>query len=144
MLQERLKEQHPDRDSPEYDGQMCNAGSVNLDVLRLIQEEVRDDDDPEAGHEDDSSICVDGPPEASTEDGSGIDSLFPFTLRFLDLTTLGLNNVPPRLPSPLFLRQEYDDISVLIKREPQNAYGSVMVTGQPGTGEILVSLSHRI
>ena len=128
VLQERLKEQHPDRDSPEYDGKMCDVQSVKLDVLRSIQENVRDDDDPEASH----------------EDGSGINSLFPFALRFLDLTTLGLKYVPPGLPSPLFLRQEYDDISALIEREPKNTYGSVIITGQPGTGEVLDTLSHRV
>jgi hypothetical protein len=52
--------------------------------------------------------------------------------------------MPRRLPLPLLLRQEYKDISELIKKRPQNSGGSVIVSGQPGTGEFLVSLSHRI
>ena len=69
--------------------------------------------------------------------------IFPFTLRFLDLSGLSLKKVPKRLPSPLFLRQEYDDITALIENGPQTK-DSVVVSGQPGTGEVLVSLSHRI
>jgi len=77
-------------------------------------------------------------PEASDGNGSKI---FPFTLRFLDLSTLNLKNVPERLPPLLLLRQEYDDITALIGPHTED---SVVVSGQPGTGEVLVSLSHRI
>jgi len=151
-LQERLNEQHPDRDSPEYDGRKHDVRNVKLDVLRLIpgkgfsprhpDNEDRDDDDPEASNNDAPEMDVGGP-GASNEDGCEINSLFPFTLRFLDLTTLGLKNTPKRLPSPLFLRQEYDDISALIEAE-RRIKDPVVVSGQPGTGKILVSLSHRI
>jgi hypothetical protein len=122
---------------------MCNVRSVKLDVLRSIQGEVGDYDDPEASHEDGSNMDVDGR-ETNNEWGSGASSPFRFTLRFLDLTALNLKNVPPHLPSPLFLRQEYDDISALIGRQPQNKHSLVIVSGQPGTGEVLVSLCHRI
>ena len=58
---------------------------------------------------------------------------------------LGLKaKVPTRLPLPLFLRQEYDHISALIETRPRNGQGSVVITGQPGTGEALVSLYHRV
>ena len=49
-----------------------------------------------------------------------------------------------RLPSPLLLREEYDYISELVKSRPQNSGGSVIVSGQPGTGQFLVSLSYMI
>jgi len=153
-LQRRLKEQHPDRDFPEYDGRRHNVQSVKLDVLRLIfpanpprhpdnnEDRVDDDDAPEAS--DRSEMDVDEP-EASNDGGSTTDTIFPFTLRFLDLSTLGLRaRVSHRLPLPLLLRQEYDHISRLIEDEPVNGHGSVIVSGQPGTGEVLVSLSHRI
>jgi len=155
-LQDRLNEQLPGRNSPEYDGKMHDVRSIKLGVLRSIPEKdfsprhpdtnedrVDDDDDLEASNEDASQMDVDGP-ETSNKDGPGINSFFPFTLRFLDLTILDLKNVPQRLPSPLFLRQEYDDISALIEHEPQSKHGSVVVSGQPGTGEVLVSLFHRI
>jgi len=45
---------------------------------------------------------------------------------------------------PLLLCQEYEHISELIKSKSQDSGGSVIVNGQPGTGEFLVSLSHRI
>ncbi len=64
---------------------------------------VDDDDDLEASNEDDPS-------------------LFPFTPSFLDLSTLELKKkVPKRLPFSLLLRQEYNDISELIKKESQTA-----------------------
>ena len=119
---------------PEYNGTCHNVRSVKLDVLRSILPE----------NEVTSGFDVGGPgPEARSEGGFGINSLFPFTLKYLDLTTLALKYVPPRLPSPLFLRQEYDDISALIWDKPENTQ-SVIVSGQPGTGEVLASLSHRI
>ena len=94
-----------------------------------------DDDDPEANNEDS---------EASNDDEAEIKSLFPFTVRFLDLSTLEVKGVPPRLPLPLFLRQDYKEISNLIMKNYEGGAVSVIVTGQPGTGEFLVSLSHRI
>ena len=138
-LQRRLNEQHPDRDLPEYDGRH-NVQGVKLDLLRSIpplSPQHPDNNEDQVGHGED--------PEASNEDELNINSHFPFTLSFLDLSTLDLKKeVPDVLPLPLLLRQEYDDISALIKKEPQSKYGSVVVSGQPGTGESLVFLSHRI
>ena len=108
-LQKRLKEQNPDRDLPEYEARKHNVQSVKLDLLRSItpdHNEDRVDDDPEASKE---------------EDGLEINPFFPFTLTFLDLSTLGLKNknvMSDRFPLPLFLRQDYDYISTLIKKEP--------------------------
>lgn len=82
--------------------------------------------------------------EGSNEDDSEINSLFPFTLSYLDLSTLELKDMSHRFPSPLFLRQEYDHISELINKMPRSNKGSVIITGQPGTGEVPVSLSRRI
>jgi len=163
-LEKRLKEQLPDRDLPEYDGQKHNVQSVKLDVLAKTfsprhpdnnENRADFDIDPEAppsnedGYEmdsDESEMDSDVDDlEASNEDGSAGDSLFPFTLSFLDFSTLGLKeSMPNRFPLLLLIRQEYDHISTLIKTLPQNSQGSVIISGQPGTGEVLVSLSHRI
>ena len=100
-------------------------------------EDRMNDDDMEAGDGD-----GDG-----DEDGSNfeIDSFFPFTLCYLDLSALELKSKSLRFPLPLFLRQEYDHISRLIdRRSSRKGRGSVMVSGQPGTGEVLVSPSRRI
>ncbi|KAI0005333.1 hypothetical protein BJV74DRAFT_880612 [Russula compacta] len=45
------------------------------------------------------------------------------------------SEVPDRLPLPLLLRQEYKVISELIKEQPQNSAGWVVVSGQPGAGK---------
>ncbi len=131
-LQKRLKELHSDRDSPDYDGTKTDVLSVKLDFLRSL---------PPAEalsprHDDYDS-------EASNEDDLETKSLFPSILSFFDLSTLELKeNVPVRFPLPLLLRQEYEIISELIKKRPQSSAGSVIVSGQPGTGEFHVTLSH--
>ena len=135
-LQERLDVQLPDRNEPGYDGKDHDVRSVKLDVL--ITPQHPDNIDPEASN---AEMDVDGP-EASDKDRYGINSPFPFTLKFLDLTSLDLKGVVSRMPSPLFIRQEYDDLTALIEHELQN--DSVVISGQPGMGEVLVSLSHRI
>jgi hypothetical protein len=122
-MERRLNAQHPDRHNREYDGGRNDVWSIKLDVLR----EAFPDNNVDQAHDGDDL----------NEDGSETDSLFPFTFSFLDLSTLGLNFIPEHIPSPLFIRREYDYISGLIgKRLPGNQ-GSVIVSGQPGTGEVL-------
>ncbi|KAF8505817.1 hypothetical protein F5888DRAFT_1604032, partial [Russula emetica] len=131
-LQKRLKELHSDRDSPGYNGSKLDVLRVKLDFLRSLTPEealsprYHDDNDDRVDDDDDS--------EASDGDDPEIKSLFPSILHFLDLSTLELKEVPNRLPLPLLLRQEYKDISKLIEKEPKNNGGSVIVSGQPGTG----------
>ena len=137
QLEERLNGQIPDRHEPEYDGKENDVRSVKLDVL--ISPRYLDNNELEVNDEDAFEMDVDSP-EASDEDGP----LFPFTLKFLDLTTLGLKNMPPCMPSPLFVRREYDTISTMIEHVPQYKNYTVVVSGQPGTGEVLVCLSRRI
>jgi hypothetical protein len=83
--------------------------SDKLDVLKWTAEA-----DTHEGRVDD-----DDGPEAS--DDSEINSYFPFTLRYLDLSTLRLESELDRFPLVLFI-----------------------VSGRPGTGEVFVSLSRRI
>ena len=139
-LQEHLKVLHPDRDSPDYSGDE-SVQSVKLNfLLSLTPEALSPDDDDgwEASNEDDDL-------EASNEDDAVLKSLFPSRLRFLDLSTLGLKaKVTKSFPLPLLLRKEYKVISKLIKNEPQSSRGSVIISGQPGMGEFLVSLFHRV
>ena len=119
--EKHLKEQHSDRNLPEYDCEEHNVQSVELelDVLRLTFPENAasprhpDNNENRVDHDDD--------PEASNEDGFGIYS-FPFALFF------GFVNIEPQgggvgpLTLPLFL----------------------IASCQPGTGEVLVLLSLRI
>jgi hypothetical protein len=125
-LENRLKAQHPDRDLPGYDGGQHDVRSIKLDVLRL-------DFPALPQHPDNNEDQVDDDLEAGNEDVSDVNSLFPFTLNFLDLSTLKLKDMPQRLPYPLYVRKEYEAISALI----EDWTGSVLVSGQPGTGEVL-------
>jgi len=141
-LQVILDRKYPDRNDPEYDGRSHEVLSDKLEHLNLIAaghvSPLRDPDNNKDRVDDDDDL------EASNEDDSEIDSFFPFTLTYLDLSILELENKSERCPLPLFIRQEYNHLSKLIDKEPQNGTGSVIVSGQPGTGEVLVSLSRRI
>ncbi|KAH9997437.1 hypothetical protein BJV74DRAFT_883436 [Russula compacta] len=137
-LQNRLKLQHSDRDSPDYNASKHNVLSDKLDFLRSIHPADAlsprhpDNNDDRVGDDDDD----DHNSGTSNEDDREIKSLFPFTFSFLDLSVLELENkVTSSLPSLLLLRQEYDYISELIDERPRNNGGSVIVSGQPGTGK---------
>jgi len=100
--------------------------------------------EPSPQHPDDNDNQVDDDVEANPEIQS-LKPLFPSRLSFLDLSSLKLEQkIMKRFPLPLLLRQEYEHISELIESKSQDSGGSVIVSGQPGTGEFLVSLSHRI
>jgi hypothetical protein len=131
-LEKRLKAQHPDRDLPGYDGEQHDVQSIKLGVLRSYIPQVTQ-------HPNNNVDQVDHGLEPGSEDVSDTDSLFPFTLDFLDLSTLDLKHMPQRLPDPLYIRNEYDDISNMIEdpSRPPTKYRSVILSGQPGTGEIL-------
>lgn len=151
-LQKLLKELHPDRDSWDYNGNKADILKVKLDFLLSLpraeastlrhydenDNRVDGDDDPEANNGGDDR-------EPNNEDNAVLNSLFPSLLSFLDLSTLELKATGPGdLSLPILLRKEYNDISDLIKMRPGNSGGSVIVSGQPGMGEFLVSLSHRV
>jgi hypothetical protein len=85
--------------------------------------------------------------EVENDDSEATDNhnLFPSVFTYLDLASLELKEkVTSRFPLPLLVRQDYKDMTKLIDDEPRDSEGSVIVSGQPGTGEFLVSLFHRI
>ncbi|KAH9989077.1 hypothetical protein BJV74DRAFT_458000 [Russula compacta] len=121
-LQSLLKEQYPDRDSPDYNAREHDVPSVKLNFLRSITSA--------------EALSLRHPDDDLDEDDLDIKPLFPYTLSYLDLSPLKLETrVTSRLPFPLLLRQEYGFISELVKDRPQDSGGSVIVTGQPGTGK---------
>jgi hypothetical protein len=132
-LQDRLNRKYPNRDSDKYDGSFNNVLNDKLDILKLA-----------TAAEALSPRLVDNDENRADDDDDEINSFFPFTLTYLDLSTLELENMSFRIPLPLFIRQEYDHISRLINECPQSGLGSVIVSGEPGTGEVLVSLSRSI
>ena len=114
-LQERLKELHSDRDSPDYDGTKPDVLSVKLDFLRSFtpaealsprhsdDNNGRVDDNDNDGDNDD-----DNDDEDVDYDEFEIKELFPFLLNYVDLSTLELKEkVPNRLPLQLLLHKEY-------------------------------------
>jgi hypothetical protein len=129
-LQRRLKAQHPDRDLPGYDGAAHDVRSIKLGVLRFDSSALPQ---PPNNNEDQ----VDRGLEEGNEGVSDTNSLFPFSLNLLDLSTLDLKHMPQRLPYPLYVRNEYDDISKLIEGDYVNKHRSALISGQPGTGEVL-------
>ena len=125
-LQDRLKQKNQDRDSPQYNGHDHNVLSDKLEVLRLTNPPRHPDDN---------------------ESDPDIRPLFPndgHLFKYLDLSSLELENSSNRFPSPLLVREEYDYISKMIDGRPRSGGGSVIVSGQPGSGELLVSPSRRI
>jgi len=134
------------RDSAQYDGTERGL-KTKLELLELISqaEDVFPRDPDDVGQvDDDDDMDADDNPEAIDEDHSKIDSLRPFTCSYLDLSSLDLKHRSNRFPCPLFLyRRDYDDISRLINKRHRSGHGSVIVSGQPGTGEVFVSSSRR-
>ena len=141
-LQDRLNQKYPNRDLEEYDGSLHCVLSDKLDILKSTT--PTESSSPQ--HPDNSEDQADDgdDPEPSKGGDSELESLFPATVRFLDLSSLELQDEADRFPSPLLLREEYDYISKLINKRPHDASGSVIISGQPGTGEVLISLSCRI
>jgi hypothetical protein len=96
-LQERLKELHPDRDSPNYNGAKLNVQNVKLDFLLSLTPGLLprhpDGSDDRVDDDDDSG--------ATNGDDPKIESLFPSSLSFLDISALKLENNVPGLLLPL-------------------------------------------
>jgi hypothetical protein len=137
-LQAKLNQKYADRDSAQYDS---TRDLVVKDKLDILAEALHPDKDNSKIHlnpdeEEDQVVDVDNP--EATEGNFKIDALFPFTFRYLDLSSLGLKAWTSRFPLPLLIRKEYDHITELIDERPETASGSVIVSGQPGTGEVLV------
>jgi hypothetical protein len=137
-LQNILNQKYPGRNTKEYDGRGHNVTSDKLYVLEKIALAGPDLDLPEAIDLDDDLEAISGDDglEASKDDDgleanngndSEINTSFPFTLRYLNLSSLGLESTPDRFPLPLYRREEYHHISWLIKKHPET--GSRVIQG---------------
>ena len=140
-LQKRLKEQHPDRDLPNYDASGNDVLSIKLDILHQTIPASAPSPFVQRAHFGNEQILVQNDEDLKESDGNDdteFSSFLPATLEFLDLSSLKLKKQPTRLPLPLFLREEYSLISRLLNKKSKHSNGSAIVSGQPGTGEVLV------
>jgi hypothetical protein len=106
-LQERLKELHPDRDEPDYDGSKHDVLSEKLNFLRPLSSAKGSS---EASSAKASSAVVSssphhGPSDDEEEEDTEIKSLFPYLLIFWGLSPLAPKEKSPgRFTSPLLYR----------------------------------------
>ena len=141
-LQVRLTNQHPDRGLPEYTGSSLDITAVKIAYLQTIAS-AEDSPQRHSDPEEDQEIDNDNS-EADDEYYSDINRLFPYIFTYLDTSILDFKLKPRRFMLPALIRQEYNIISELINKKSQSIAGSVIVSGQPGIGEVLVSLLHKI
>jgi hypothetical protein len=83
---------------------------------------------------DDEQIEVDGMDDE-------LRVLFPATVTYMDLSSLKLKKPLPRIPLPLLIRKEYGIITNMLNKLPEGNAGSVIISGQPGTGETFLLFS---
>ena len=127
-LQHDLDQNFSGRNLPGYDGSPNDVLSYKLDILNR----AAPTNPPHTNNDVDNG-----------DDPEDIDSLFPSTLNFLDLSTV-LKKKSHCFPLAIFVREEYNIITKLIKERPPNSRGSFIVSGQPGTGTVLVPLSRLV
>ena len=149
-LQKRLADLYPDRLSEEYEAK--EVLSTKLDVLRyfeppsidpasataLAAHRIHTDNEAENEVQEESDDTENEAENEVQKDSDDIDdelcSLFPFVLNFMDFSTLELETPPVRMPQPLLIRQEYSFLTERLGKR------SAIISGQPGTGEVLVFL----
>ena len=134
-LQKRLKELRPNRDSPDYNGDVDPVLSTKLDILLSYEPPSptpAHPDNQQTGSKNDEDL-------EENDDDTNVElrSLFPAKIKYLDLSSLELTETTERLPMPILLRKEYDLISQLLEQRPKSIAGCAIISGQPGIGAIL-------
>lgn len=137
QLQKRLDHLYPNRSSEDYwNG---NVLSTKLNILQSVAPPPVSSLIPvmstggEGEQIEGEQIEVDGMDDE-------LRAFFPATVEYLDLSSLELKKPPPRIPLPLLIRKEYHIITNMLNKLPQGNAGSVIISGQPGTGETLILL----
>jgi hypothetical protein len=128
-LQDSMAKLYPNREEKDYRAGTDGVLAAKLAVLQSTDNHSVTDHGP-TGHDDDQT-------EGEDEIDEELCSLFPFTLEYLDLSSLHLQSLPPRMPLPLLIREEYHFLSRMLSHLPQDGRGSTIITGQPGIGGIL-------
>jgi hypothetical protein len=153
-LQEALGAKFPERYNDSYVA-ADNVSQIKLSVLRLPPASVSSDggstipnlptfpptttsaataDTIGDQNADDDCGEDDETPDATHPELSEIERFFPTTIRYLDLSALGLSSKPDRCTFPLLIRKEYETMEKIFDRGLKGRSGSVFLTGQPGIG----------
>ena len=133
-LQARLDKLYPKRHTPEYLAGTEGVLSTKLELLRNFKSPLVTPAQEHAAHVDNEQ--AEYSEEEENNGGDDPRSLFPVTLEYLDLSCLELKNMTSRMPLAVLIRKEYKILSELVNR-----HGSSIISGQPGTGRILVFFS---
>ena len=136
-LQERLGILHPYRHTGGYFARADSAGvlSTKLEVLRNFKPPLVAPVPELAAHADNEQVKNNEEEEEENDDNDDPRSLFPVTIRYLDLSCLELEKTTIRMPLVFLIRNEYAKLSDLLEN-----VDSAIISGQPGTGRIPVSL----
>ncbi|KAM6504274.1 hypothetical protein JOM56_001217 [Amanita muscaria] len=62
-------------------------------------------------------------------------AIFPYTIRYVDLTVLGLKTTDLRVPQLLLFRNEWGSMIDIFNKRKRGMRGSAVFTGQPGIGK---------
>jgi hypothetical protein len=126
-LRNRLENLYTNRNSKDYRNN--NVLSIKLNVLQsftpppelLIQvaHPGNDEDKLDIYGMSDDELCA----------------FFPAKNTYMSLSNLKLKKPSARIPLPLLIRQEYCIIPDLLNTLPERNAGSMVISGQPGTGE---------
>jgi hypothetical protein len=119
------------------------AFDTSSDITPAMPSDDPDEDADAAMDTDRNVMDIDPNPVSGIEsyiitDGeilsTGVTGVFPCTIRYMDLTGLGLK-YPIRIPELTLLRNEWCSmVDIFNKRQP-GLRGSAVFTGQPGIGE---------
>ena len=131
-LQERLDKLCPNRHTQGYIAASKSVLSTKLDVLRNFQPPLAAPA-PELPAQADNEQAENNEEEENNDDDK-LHSIFPVTITYLDISCLQLEDMTLRMPPVFLIRDEYRILDDIVDR----LQGSGIISGQPGTGNILV------
>ena len=130
-LQERLDKLCPNRHNQGYIAGSKSVLSTKLDILRNFQPSLAAPAPELAAYADNEQA------ENNKEENNDADdprSIFPVTIEYLDLSCLQLKDMTSRMPPTFLIRDEYKILDDIV----DELQGSGIISGQPGTGNLLV------
>ena len=116
---------------------------TSADMTPLMPSDTADEDAGAAMDTDSDAMDIDPNSASSIESyinddatylSTGVTGVFPCTIRYMDLTSLGLKN-RIRIPHLTLLRNEWGNMVDIFNKREVGTEGSAVFTGQPGIGE---------